>query len=442
MPKKIIQDIYTNRKSIRSIKRSDIEQIKSIDNRRTRKTLPEKRICPSYFGSDDKRVSKSSQFFLWIVCIVVVVFLLYIVSSVFSTATITITPKKETISLNDTYNISTKTTADVLRFEVMTIKKEMSKLIDIDGEEYVERKAVGKAVIYNNDSTSKQRLINNTRLETSDGLIYRIRQSVDVPGIKTINGVKTPGSVEVEIIADAAGEKFNMKLSDLKGDFTIPGFQGSTKFKTFYARLSADTTGGLIGKVPKVSEQKLVENKLSLENDLKTELLKEIYSQKPAENIIFKDNYFIKFDEPTNSLENNKYKISEGATAYVIMFNELEISKYLSELKIASFDNSLVNILGYENVVSTIIGNTEKVWEESSLKIKFIGKADIVWQYDINAILSKIKGQNKKNIQGILDDNKSSITEIKAYIRPQWNQSFPENPKKINIVDSIRNATN
>jgi hypothetical protein len=39
-----------------------------------------------------------------------------------------------------------------------------------------------------------------------------------------------------------------------------------------------------------------------------------------------------------------------------------------------------------------------------------------------------------------LEDNKTSITEIKASIRPQWNQSFPENPKKIKIVDSIRNT--
>jgi hypothetical protein len=440
MPKKIIQDIYTSKKSIRLINRSDLGQIKTIDKRNTKKPLPEKRNRPSYLETDDKKISKSSQFFLWIICIAVVIFLLYIVSSVFSSATITITPKKETISLNDTYNISTKTTTDGLHFEVMTVKKEMSKLIDIDGEEYVERKSIGKAVIYNNDSTLKQRLINNTRLETSDGLIYRIRQSVDVPGIKTINGVKTPGSVEVEIIADVAGEKYNMKLSDLKGDFTIPGFKGSTKYKTFYARLSSDTSGGFIGKVPKVSEQKLTENKIALGNELKAELLKEIYSQKPEGNIIFKDNYFIKFNEPTNSIESDKYKISEGATAYVIMFNELEISKYFAKLKIKNFDDSLVNILGYENVVSTITGTTEKIWEESSLKIKFVGKADIVWQYDSKTILSKIKGQNKKILLSILEDNKTSITEIKASIRPQWNQSFPENPKKIKIVDSIRNT--
>jgi hypothetical protein len=439
MPKKIIQDIYTSKKSIRLINRSDIGKSKTADKRNTKKPLPEKRNRPSYLETDDKKIPKSSQFFLWVICIAVVVFLLYIVSSVFSSATITITPKKETISLNDTYNISTKATIDGLRFEVMTVKKEMSKLIDIDGEEYVERKSIGKAVIYNNDSTSKQRLINNTRLETSDGLIYRIRQSVDVPGIKTVNGVKTPGSVEVEIIADVAGEKYNMKLSDLKGDFTIPGFKGSTKYKTFYARLSADTAGGFIGKVPKVSEQKLVENKVTLENDLRAELLKEIYSQKPEGGIIFKDNYFIKFNEPTNSIENSKYKISEGATAYVIVFKESEISKYLAKLKIKNFDDSLVNILGYENVVSTIIGTTEKIWEESSLKVKFVGKTDIVWQYDSNTILSKIKGQNKKIIQSILDQNIISITEIKASIRPQWNQSFPENSKKIKIIDSIRN---
>ena len=295
MPKKIIQDIYTtNKKSIRMISKSDTEPT------RTKKVKDMKvdsfKISPkeeySFVGLDDEKVNKNSHLILWLISIVSIIVLIYLVFSIFSTASIKITPKEEKIVLDDTYNIY-KDNTDGLKYEIMTVDRELSKELTTDGEENVERKAVGKAVIYNNDSTSKQRLLINTRLETSDGVLYRIRESVEVPGYKIIGGVKTPGSVETEIISDLAGEKYNMKLTDFKGDFKIPGFKNSTKYNNFYARLSADLVGGLVGKVKIVSEDKLKSGREELKNNLKTELIKDIYSQIPEQYSFFKDNYYI-----------------------------------------------------------------------------------------------------------------------------------------------------
>jgi hypothetical protein len=258
MPKKIIQDIFVVKKSIRMIKKSDIRDGFFIDHKKTcneenvKNHLVDK-LEAEEIGVDDneyveekKYVTKNSLMFLWVICIISIATLLFFLSSVFATATLTITPKNQIVALNDTYNIILDKSVTGLHYQVMTIKKELSKTLETDGEEYVERKATGKAILYNNYSTSKQRLINNTRLDTKDGLTYRIRQSVEVPGIKTIAGVKTPGSVEVEIIADMPGDKYNMKLSDLKGDFTIPGFKGDPRYSLFYGRLSADTTDLLV----------------------------------------------------------------------------------------------------------------------------------------------------------------------------------------------------
>ena len=434
MAKKIIQDIYINKKSIRLIRKGHSD-IKHEEIRETHKKgeYIEKTRTP-------EKVSNNSHFFLWGLCIIFVVLVLFLLSSTFSTATITITPQTQNLVLNDTFNITTDATnTKNLHFQIMTVKKTASKSLETDGEQYVELKAIGKVVIYNNDSTSKQRLINNTRLSTSDGLIYRIRNSVDVPGVKMINGVKTPGSVEVDVIADAAGDKYNMSISDLKGDFKIPGFKDSTKYNTFYARLSSDITGGFTGNQKKVSQDNITAGRNEIINSLKTDIVKDIYTQIPEQFIVFKDNYFTQINDLPDVSKDNSYEISEEAVAYVVMFNKDEISNYLAKIKIKDFDNSKVDILWTDAVSASTTGLTTKPWTEKTLKMQLTGQTRFVWTYDPKVILSAIKGQSRDILQILLKQT-PSIKEIQASIRPQWNSTFPKNEKQIKIVDSIRDV--
>jgi hypothetical protein len=439
MPKKIIQDIYTtNKRSIRMISKSDIRP--EIQNKK-KSTKTESVVCnkkDDLLSYQAEKINKSSQVFLWVISIFSVVVLIFLVSSIFATASLKITPRNEKVVLNDTFTMikGSEKDDDSLNYEVMTIKKSLSKELKTDGEEYVEKKAVGKAVIYNNDSTSKQRLINNTRLETADGLIYRIRQSVDVPGYKVVGGVKTPGSVEVEIIADMPGDKYNMKLEDFKGDFTIPGFKGTTKFTTFYARLSSDTIGGFVGNVRKVSEENLKKGREELRNELKDTLMKDIYTQKPDQFMFFDNTFYINYSSLEDSINDEKYVVSEEATINVPIFKESEIFNFIATDKIVDFDSSPVSII-WSNVETKITGLTEKPWTEEKLKINFSGDVKVVWLYDVEKIINTIKGQNKNIIQGVLNDNKSSVLEIESSIRPQWKRVFPTNTHKIKILDTI-----
>lgn len=443
MPKKIIQDIYTtNKRSIRMITKSDIRPDTTVKKVEKKSEKVDSDRVESLLSYQAEKINKNSQIFLWCISILSIIVLIFLVSSIFSTASLKITPRNEDISLDDTYTMVKSSGEDdsSLNYDVMTIKKSLTKELKTDGEEYVEKKAVGKAVIYNNDSTSKQRLINNTRLETADGLIYRIRQSVDVPGYKVVGGVRTPGSVEVEIIADMPGDKYNMKLEDFKGDFTIPGFKGTTKYTTFYARLSSNTVGGFIGNVRKVSEENLKNGREELRNQLKDILMKEIYTQKPDQFTFFDGGYYIEYYSLEDSTNNDKYIISEEAMANVVIFKESELFKFIAKEKIVDFDDSPVSII-WSDTKTKITGITEKPWNEDKLKINFSGESKIVWLYDEDKITNTIKGQNKNIIQSVLNNNKDSILEIESSIRPQWKRTFPSNINKIKIYDTVMDKT-
>ncbi len=454
MPKKIIQDIYVVKKSIRLIKRSDVRDGFFASKKSTQNTkdpvadkLAEKLIeeenidyTDEVEGEDDGHVKNDSVMFLWIICIASVATLLFLVSLKFATATLTVTPRNQNVVLNDTYSIFSDKNAPGLHYQIMTIKKDLSQTLKTDGEEYIERKATGKAVLYNNFSTSNQRLIINTRLETKEGLIYKTRQSVVVPGIKTVNGVKTPGSVEVEIIADDVGDKYNMKLSDLKGDFTIFGFKGTPKYSLFYARLSSDLASGFVGNVKKVSDEKLAAGREELKTSLKDDLIKEVFSKKPEQFILFKDNYYTQCNDLADDTTGSEYKISEECSINAFLFNEEELATYVAKNKIKAFDNAKVDIIWNDNNTVSLLGSTEKPWNETSLKARFAGPAQIVWFFDKDEIINSVIGQDKSIINSVIENNSSSLTEIQATIRPMWKKTFPESTKSIKIVDTIRDA--
>ncbi len=67
---------------------------------------------------------------------------------------------------------------------------------------------------------------------------------------------------------------------------------------------------------------------------------------------------------------------------------------------------------------------------------------NLVYSYDKDEIINEISGKNKSVLKDILENNKNSITEIKAEIKPSWKNSFPKNSNKIKMADSVRDIAN
>ncbi len=213
-------------------------------------------------------------------------------------------------------------------------------------------------------------------MESTDGRIYRIQNSVEIPGIKTVNGVKTPGSIDVDVIADDPGPSFNMKMTDLKGDFKIPGFKGSSKYTAFYGRQSTDIIGGFIGKVKKVSPENLTKARTDLKNNLNAELIKNMYEKLPSQFVVFKNDYYIQTNDLPDNSNSDQFKINEGGQVNAIIFDKDELLQFLAKNKIKNFDGSKINAKFPDDFTAVITGQTEKPWNEDSLKVKFSGKVN------------------------------------------------------------------
>jgi hypothetical protein len=442
MQKKIISDIIV-KKSIRqiplSVKRPE-RRARVVDDSGEEDTAPERSDYVSRAPGWQRR-SLNPKFAIWLIAGVCILALFFGVSMLFSSATVIITPRTEKISFtNESFTAkSVSPTVVDLAFEVLNVKQVGTETVIATEDKEVSIKASGKIVIYNSYSATSQRLINNTRFESKGGKIYRINTSVIVPGFKKVDGKVVPGSVEATVYADQAGESYNMKLSDLTGDFKIPGFKGDPRYQGFYGLLKTDITGGLVGKQRVVSPEvrKLTEESIKIK--LKEQLLKELYAIKPENYIIFKDGYSIDYTVLADSaVDSDKAKLSIEGNLNGIVFNNLRLTKNIATKKLTGFDGLPAELVPGDDFTVTFTGKDNTgLWKNSVLDLKFNGQAVIKWQYSADEIRADLAGKSESDLKNIVSEYKNSISAIQVMFQPVWTRYFPDNPMKIKIKEEI-----
>lgn len=373
----------------------------------------------------------------WIGGAVGILAIALVVMSFMSGARIEITPRVVKANFTDIFNgykvdsvTSGKEPSNSLPFQVVTITKTGGKTVKANGEEEVQRKASGTIVIYNDAGTASQRLIKNTRFESPEGLIFRISDSVVVPGQKTVDGKKIPGSIEAVVYADDIGEKYNIGLTD----FTIPGFKNDPKYKTMYARSKTPMSGGFVGMVKKVAEADRVVAETEIENALKAELIKSAKSQIPSSMIILSGLEKFSFapadqSEPSGS----SVKININGSITAVISDRIVLGQFLasqsSELK-----NIPVTLSNADSLVFALKDGS-KFDPTRDQSMQFSIKGDLVFVGDIKneELITALSGKQKTDLQTV-KETFPAIDQMKISLLPPWVSKLPVMAKDFTIV--------
>ena len=332
--------------------------------------LPPRRVVRD--GHYRKKTSLSTIAFIFSIVALVVGVVLY--TYVFDSATITVVPKyKDVNDINRTLIFSKGTTeASSIPFIVQSTSLSKSKTLTLSETRKVEAKATGKAIIYNNYDSSPQKLIKNTRFESSKGKIYRINQSVEVPGKKG----GTPGSVEVTLYADSNGADYNIPDNS---SFTIPGFKGTPRESLFYAKSKGAISGGASGSMSLASLSDLNAAKDSLAVELRKSIQDEVLKIK-------KDGYTPLYSAVEILYEDNESDVLKGvtgvykvtATANLMLADAPKLAEAIAKT-FGDYDNEPVR-LAYTETLTFTRKETDHVNGSSSLAILVEGKPRVVWE--------------------------------------------------------------
>lgn len=382
-----------------------------------------------YRGSGERRRSTGSMgTWIFVATTTVIVGGVALLTFVFNSATITFTPKFKDVEINKSFVFSTTTGTAPITYTLATSTISKTKTLPLSDTRKVEAKASGSIIVYNNFDANPQKLIKNTRFEATNGKIYRINQSITIPGkVGT-----TPGSVEVTVYADSYGADYNIAPSD----FTIPGFKGTPRYTGFYARSTGTMKGGASGNMSLASQSDL--------DAAKDELAIEM-TQAVKENLkkVTKEGSVPMYDAITVAFTDNEDKVMTGvtsvyevtATGYLMLANESELASAVASETMREYVNQPVKI-DYTNELTFTLKQDAKPYTDPSLEVLVEGKPRVILVTDTEALKTSFLGKSRSDAPAIVQ-NIPSVSQIEMSFFPLWLSTIPTDKSHISIVESL-----
>jgi hypothetical protein len=449
MSKNIIQDIKVkNKTNVKPDRFSIIRDELKNEEKENNKKITRHIISSNDFedsGLINKNVDKNIVFqkknrnkfrkFIKVISFLIIFLgVIFLLSTIFSFTKVNILSKTQDIILDKEEFKASKETNSPLHFEIMIFSDETEKDVLFTESKETSTFAKGEISIFNEFSTTAQKLAIHTRISDNDNLIYLTDKAVTIPGYKTVKGKIIPGSVSVGITAQNAGEKYN---GDPR-DFTIVGFKGTTKYTKIYARSKTPLSGGANGLVYSLGPKQLGEINMEAKNTFRNFVIKKVETQIPVGYILYKDatTFSFNIENTENSLTaEGKVKIKGTLSAILLKKDDLPkiiINKILPNI----LDNELkeIEIPNLNSFSFSFINPTQEIIKEmKEVSFTLSGRDTLIWHPNIELLKSELLGIKKKNMQQIFDKY-PGISSASTKFFPPWISTFSTNPLKIKII--------
>jgi len=315
-----------------------------------------------------------------------------------------------------------------LPFEILTVEKVASVEVESEGTETVNQSAQGTITIENKQDVPQQ-LIKNTRFETPDGLIFRIRDSVTIPATK--NG--TAGTLVTTVYADATGESYNVGPTT----FTLPGLKGGATFTLVTARSAEAMKGGFAGPRPSVRQATREAKGQELRTKLSSEIEEAITDAIPEGYILVPGGSRVSYEpQPDQAAAGNSVQLSEKAIANIVIFPKEALARAIAYQVVGSYNGQPITVEDASGLTLTPVGDLPVPGTEE-FAFSLAGNTKVLWQVDPSKIASAVAGKTSESAETVLAGY-PEVERAALVLRPFWNRSFPADPAKIEV--EVENA--
>ena len=340
----------------------------------------------------------------------------------FSSAKVNVTPNSISAAVQGSFTADRNEGS--LPYEIITAQKIATQSVTGSGTKTVTSSASGTLTIYNTQ-TKAQRLITNTRFATAEGLIFRIRSAITIPG----GSIARPGSISAKVYADQPGNAYNIGPTS----FTVPGFAGTPQEKQVYARSTGSMTGGASGVVPIVDSAIEDQTRSALMKALAPDLTAEIEARVPSGYLLLEGAATTTFEklEAMPSATTGMVDVREQGTITAVVFPNAALAKVVG---------TSIAGLGYQGEPLTLAPTSDMLFtaprfpdpDTTSFSFTLSGTAALVYTVDPTRIAAAIAGRTRSAAEVAL----TNYTEVKRAVivlRPFWRQSFPQDPSTIAV---------
>lgn len=347
-------------------------------------------------------------------------------------AEVTVKPKWKDVTVSAIVEAKRNPSASDIGYELLTLSEDGERTVSATGQEKVTEKATGEVIVYNEHSTTKQRLIKNTRFESPDGKIYRITDSVEIPGLtKDASGKVTPGSIVAKVIADGPGVGYNIGPAK----FTIPGLKGSDQFTKVYGESKAAMAGGYEGMKFIIDDGELSKARQELHLEMRERLLARLKTERPSGFVFYDGSVTFAYDslQPTDA-GNQSVTLKETARLIAPLFKTDSFARYIADKTIAGYEGEPMRIEDSSLLSFTYPATSTDLSTLDTLRFRLDGTIRIISLYDTEKLRSDLRGVQETALPSILSAY-PAIDRSRVVIRPFWRDSFPSDIEKIRILE-------
>jgi len=379
------------------------------------------------------KTGRNAKWFVGGIAIVCLIAIAYTASVILAHATVSINLRSESVPVSGSFSAAQNAESPNLSFETIstTTVAHASVAASIAGT--VNSYAAGMAILINASSPSPQKILAGTRLSDGRGLVYKTVSTVVIPAATS----KSAGTVTVNIIASAPGPAYDSSLSNLKGDLSILAWQGTSKAKVFYGRMTTDMTGGSSGPRMSVASTTLASASAALSSKLLSIAEDALQSTVPAGYILYPKAAGITLSPAmTSSLGSTTADVSMSAVATGVIFKATDLENLLAKTQIAQFPADNYEVDGLSSLVfAPAVGQSFSA-ATGAIQFSLNGNLEIVGVIDPNAIKSQLSGKPLSSSNSIFSQYSSVIGSAQVSVSPFWVHTIPSSQKRISVIVS------
>jgi len=184
---------------------------------------------------------------------------------------------------------------------------ELTKTYNASGYDSVGTDSRGEIIIFN-DSSKEQGLIATTRFRSSDGIIFRLQNAVQVPANGTVTGFVVADKLDES--GQVVGDRGNLGPST----FSVPGLTGSNK-DLIYGKNIEPFSGGTTAAVKIVTQEDIDAAKSNIVEILKKSATGKLIERISGENAANNTNFWLLMNDEALDISVLSVKVFDSIKA-------------------------------------------------------------------------------------------------------------------------------
>lgn len=362
--------------------------------------------------------------------VAIALLLVFFTLSYFHRAEVVVTARKSYETIDRTMVASNRSSTDNLRFGVVALTETVSTNIEADTTEPYQEYARGSIRIFNDFSSSPQRLLPQTRFEAVDGSIFL---SPDEEIVIPPKEGDIPGERVIQVVAQEPGPSYNIGPTD----FSLPGFRElglDDRYAQIYAISTQSFEGGVDTQRPTLSSQRRDEVTQEITQALSEQLQSSLLQHTTSEMLIVQNSGYIEYQDSVYefSEEQGVGTLTREGTIFALVVMKDELADMLAQ-SIYQEDTTGIRFRARQYPVVRYEGPLLDYEQLQDIQLTISGDTQFVWNPDTEDIKEYMIGIARNDIGMVLDEFPHvGIISVKNI--PHWKKNLPHDPEDISIL--------